>query len=328
MNDPHPPDAEARARMQARNAVLMNDFEQVALPELPDVPSQISPGEARYLYWLVRDGYVGRGAIVELDTWPGRSTLCLAAGLRDSGRPGRIESFDNFEWAGKGDSIKSGIELGLDDDFMVHFLANIEPMKEWIGVHRADFLDMNWPADRPIEILFVDGPKTTQLLSSSLTALTAALVPGETTIVFQDYQHPLSYDVPLAVHRLRERLALRQSVASGGTVSFLLTSPIPASELAAEELGAANWGPERVKRAWEEILEPLEGPVRNRLTSASALHLCATGLVDEALARLRQVRFDKRLHMGWQNWRQSGTIYGKYRPLFDYYADHIQPAAD
>ena len=81
------------------------------LPILPEVPGQISSGESRYLYWLISEGYTGSGAIVELGTWLGKSTIHLAAGLRDSGYKGTLFSYDNFIWGGSIDNKKSGFDL-------------------------------------------------------------------------------------------------------------------------------------------------------------------------------------------------------------------------
>jgi len=54
---------------------------------LADVPGWLGDEEALALYELAR-GCTGRGAIVELGSWRGRSTICLALGSKDgSGVP-------------------------------------------------------------------------------------------------------------------------------------------------------------------------------------------------------------------------------------------------
>ena len=69
-------------------------WRRAALPPLPEVPTMLSPEERRYLYWLGNEVWSGRGCVVEIGSWLGGSTVCLAAGMRASGHPaaGRLHN--------------------------------------------------------------------------------------------------------------------------------------------------------------------------------------------------------------------------------------------
>lgn len=316
--------AEQRDRIARRAERRCSDFEDVALPPLPAVPGQISDAEGRYLYGLLSQGYAGVGGVVEVGCWLGSSTAHLAAGLRDSGRPGVLHTFDRFRWGGQGDNAKSGLNLEPGCDFQPYMERYIAPLREWVEVHRATFEEISW-GDEPIEILFLDGPKTAQQLSSVLKTLGPGLIPGVSLVVFQDYQHPVSYEVPLAVYRLRHKLEMRHAVQAGGTVAFLASDRLDAREVALDRLTFRKSRKDEAVAAWEAIREPLEGQARHRLTSAMALHLCDIGETAAAFDALRSVYFDDRLHAGWQSWQRIARMAERYRPLFEVYNAEIRP---
>lgn len=54
-------------------------------PRIDAIPGWLQRQEGELLYNLARD-WPGEGATVELGSYQGRSTACLASGLRDSGR--------------------------------------------------------------------------------------------------------------------------------------------------------------------------------------------------------------------------------------------------
>lgn len=315
---------EQQARFTKREVVVQSDYAEILVPPLPQVPSMISSGESRYLYWLTSQCYTGAGAVVEVGTWLGCSTLHLAAGLRDSGTGANLHCFDNFVWCGTSDNEKSGMNMPSGADFQPHFLRNIAPLQDRISVTRAEFSAIRWPQDQPIEILFLDGPKTAAHLSACLSAFRGALVPGFTLIVFQDYQHPMSFDLPLSVQTLGGALALRQTIASGGTVSFRLEQPLSDTLIAVKQLDWRGRSAAALKQLWAELLAPLDGPVLQRMKSAYALHLCELGDLPEAKRLLREVEFDSRLHAGWSRWQTLPPLIKKYKALFEVYRTEIQ----
>ncbi len=316
--------ADQHARLATREEVLYSSFRFHKMTEdLPDIPAQISTGEAHYLYWLMMQGYMGAGEVVELGSWLGRSTSVLAAGLRDAGFDRKVISRDAYRWGGETDNRKSGLNLRHSDDFHPHFLRYTKPLRDWIESRRASFLKLEWPADRPVEILFFDGPKTTQVISSSLATFAPAFIPGCTLLVLQDYQHSLSYELPLAIHNLGDKLTLRHMIQTGGTVSFLINAPLRPEDVSFDALDYHDWPREKILEVWRTILPPLQGTVRNCLKSACVFHFFDSGLVDESIRVLRTIDFTPRLYTGWTNWSATPPIRAKYEPLFDVYLSEI-----
>ena len=118
----------------------MNDFAERVKPLIADVPGWLTDEEGEALYELARS-CTGRGVIVEIGSWKGKSTICLGLGSR-AGHGLRIFAVDPHADYRFGD-----------------FNANVE---------RAGIADLVTPVpslsqdaaprfDEPIELLFVDG---------------------------------------------------------------------------------------------------------------------------------------------------------------------------
>ena len=115
------------ALLSQRDLPQQSDFTDVKVPEMPDVPGMVSAAETRYLYWLTSQCYTGRGAVVEVGTWLGRSTSHLAAGLNAAGYHDHLHCFDRFQWT-KTQSMKIQLPLNNGDSFQPYFEQNIRPM--------------------------------------------------------------------------------------------------------------------------------------------------------------------------------------------------------
>jgi len=118
----------------------VNEFQQRVKPLIADVPGWLTDEEGEALYELARR-CTGRGVIVEIGSWKGKSTICLGLGSR-AAKGVRIYAVDPHADYRFGD-----------------FKANVE---------RAGIADLVTPVsslsqdaapgfDEPIELLFVDG---------------------------------------------------------------------------------------------------------------------------------------------------------------------------
>lgn len=307
--------AETARRLEARRQPRVGDWEEVRIVDVPLIPAQISPGERRYLYWLASTGYCGVGTVVEIGSWLGASTAHLAAGLRDGGVPGRVHTHDRYKWGSESNS-KYGLGLANGADFSGHFVRNLGPLAYLVEAWKGEIKDRVWPADNPIEILFLDAPKSASLLERTLRIFGPALVPGQSMLVLQDYQHPPSYEIPLALEALGERLELTHVVTSGGTVSFNVAE---GADLATADIAwvAAGVGdPDRVALLWDRLLARFEGAVRNRLLCGKAFWLHDVGRIDAAVALLAEIEFDARLAGGWRSWSALESMTRRYPALF------------
>ncbi len=188
-----------------------SDWNRVRFRLPPHIPTMISAEERRYLYWLASEHWQGQGHIVEMGPWLGGSTFCLAAGMQAAGSDSsrKLHVFDNFVWRefmnGRG-----GPELADGACFQEHFQQNLQPHSERVVVHQAWLPDepagdaelaaireevpkgadlVSWPTGEPVEILFVDGAKSWQGMTTLLTTFAEALIPERSLLVFQDYRY-------------------------------------------------------------------------------------------------------------------------------------------
>lgn len=106
---------------------------------LADVPGWLGDEEALALFELAR-GCTGRGAIVELGSWRGRSTICLALGSKE----------------GSGAPVVA-VDRHMDKTF-VDFQENIRRagVADLVRPIRATSAEALAEFDEPIELLFID----------------------------------------------------------------------------------------------------------------------------------------------------------------------------
>jgi predicted O-methyltransferase YrrM len=100
----------------------------------------LGDAEAKALYDAAR-ACTGRGAILEIGSWKGKSTICLASGSRDGPR-----------------ATVYAVDLHRDKSFE-RFCANVERagVADLVRPIRAPSQDESVEISEPIELLFVDG---------------------------------------------------------------------------------------------------------------------------------------------------------------------------
>jgi len=118
-----------------------DEFTDVNLPDLPNIPGMVSRNEMAYLFWLVSETYTGSGKIVELGSWLGKSTVALASGLKKTGIAETVSSYDKFEWLSGFDS-KTNLVLKLGSDFKHIFDANVQNYDEYIESNKTNLCDI------------------------------------------------------------------------------------------------------------------------------------------------------------------------------------------
>ena len=103
------------------------------------VDGYLFPQEAVVLYRLARD-LPGEGEIVEVGSYRGRSTLCLASGIRDRGR-GRIVSVDPHVYRSEQELRENLAHFDLADRVEVRVEPSLTAARSWDRPLRAVFLD-------------------------------------------------------------------------------------------------------------------------------------------------------------------------------------------
>jgi len=139
----------------------VSEFAARVKPLIADVPGWLTDEEGEALYELART-CSGRGAIVEIGSWKGKSTICLGLGSRD-GAGVRIFAIDPHADYRFGD-FKTNVErAGIAD--LVTPIASLSQAA-------ADGFD------EPIELLFVDGSHEYDLVLEDFEQWVPKVVDG------------------------------------------------------------------------------------------------------------------------------------------------------
>ena len=174
----------------------------------PPVHTMLNVEERRMLRWLTREHYNGDGAIVDAGCFLGGSTMSLAQGLREGKHQGKIDSFDLFLADEYAASIWGGaLDFRVGESFRHIFDRYTKPYADLIRVHSGDVTSRPWNGG-PIEILFVDLAKTTQINDFLIQEMFTNLTPGRSILIQQDYLH---YHLPwihITMEKLRGHFAL------------------------------------------------------------------------------------------------------------------------
>ena len=118
----------------------MSPFQSEVKPLIADIPGWLTDEEGEALYELARECR-GDGAIVEIGSWKGKSTVCLGLGSR-AGRSVRIYAIDPHADYRFGD-FKTNVERAGIAEL-------VTPIPSLSQAAAEDF-------DEAIELLFVDG---------------------------------------------------------------------------------------------------------------------------------------------------------------------------
>lgn len=127
----------------------MYSFDQI-ISKVRKVEGWLSDGEAHLLFTLARGGF-GAGEIVEIGSYKGKSTICLAAGSKSLKRE-KVTAIDPH---------KGIIPNEIDDGKPTYkeFVRNLDKvsLKDWVRpiVKTSEEAAVNWK--KPIRLLFIDG---------------------------------------------------------------------------------------------------------------------------------------------------------------------------
>jgi predicted O-methyltransferase YrrM len=139
----------------------MSDFATNVKPLIADVPGWLTDEEGEALYELAR-GCSGRGAIVEIGSWKGKSTICLGLGSR-AGNAAPIFAIDPHADYRFGDFQANVRRAGI--------VELVTPIASLSQAAAADFHE-------PIELLFVDGSHEESLVREDFDKWVPKVVDG------------------------------------------------------------------------------------------------------------------------------------------------------
>jgi hypothetical protein len=228
----------------------MRPAESTILPlEVRHARTMLSAQELELLYTLARDRYTGRGEIIDGGAFLGGSTLALAAGLRDNpavaDTRGRVHSYDMFV----ADHFVSQFIDGYPEGTSTrpYYDGVIAAVADRVTVHEGDIATFPWPADRAIEILFIDVAKSWETNDFLVQQFFPRLIPGVSSVIQQDYHWPHTPWISITMELLADHVTY---------------------------LGSMPWATAHYR--WERALEPGELPARLRDLGADRLRELAT----------------------------------------------------
>jgi len=285
------------------------------MPEIPSVPGMITPQEQRYLYWLTSQGFTGSGAVVEVGTWLGRSTVHLGAGLKANGYSSHLYCFDKYVWTKQYETphLNPGIDLENGDDFQPYFEKNVRPVYSNVNVTKTTIDNLIWD-NGPIEILFLDAPKSYTDITTTLLKLGSYLMRDLSIVVFQDYLHAPSYPIATVVSTIPQ-LQLLHVVPASSSVAFFVRDSLSFVQAPPAAWDYSRWTEEKILATWEQILEPLEPQARSFLEPGLCMLLFDHGLRETAINYIAKMKFTP---LGRKRWEflKSHPSYVKYNDLF------------
>ncbi len=209
------------------------------LPELRainPVPSMICEDESRFLHWIARHSLSGEGQIVDLGPLAGGSTHALCSGLarnsRASGRT-RVHSYDLWRFLPGWEDFFVGVALRPGDNLLPLFTRNLRAFADVVVPHQGGLRRQRWSGE-PIEILFIDVAKASDLWTHILSEFLPCCIPGRTLVVHQDWVSAECPWIHLTMARLSDYFTPVDS-PEGGSVAFRLERAVPRALLQADD---------------------------------------------------------------------------------------------
>lgn len=200
--------------------------------DLSIIPGMIQPIEKQMLFWAARDYFQGLGEIVELGTFLGTSTECLAKGLventRVADRAGRIHSYDLFictpaNRAAYGPWLDR-CNVNAGDSFLPAVEKHLGTYRDLIQFNPGDILRQSW-IGRPIEVLFIDMANNWLLSDHIVRHFFPALMPKHSLIIHQDYLFQQMPWLPITMEYFSDYVEIVGNADC--SMAFRLTRPIP-----------------------------------------------------------------------------------------------------
>ncbi len=229
--------------------------------------SLLTVAERKLLYWLGWRWYAGKGALVDLGSFLGSSTVALAAGLERGGKAGTVHAYDLFEVSRDKETQRFlGKEEG--DSFLEDFEKTIRGHETRIRVYPGDIRKHPWTGGA-VSLLFVDLAKSWEMNQSIIRGFYRHLVPGESLLIHEDFGNGWNPWLPVSMEYLGEYFEILADETPSRI--YRCRKAIPEAVLTVDhkrDLDKAT----RLS-LMEQSLAGAEGSMRNKLHAAMAILL-------------------------------------------------------
>lgn len=291
----------------------------------PPIPAMTTDAERECYYRLTREG-ADKGAVVELGAWMGASTAFIAAGVRDSGVPRKVQVYDKFQSKpGHARKVKAFYDKkGITDKIptgpcLYALQQNLGPLMDHVETHHGLIEQLKW-GDGPVSVLITDAPKRVPQISPVLTTFRKALRPGS-IMAWQDFCHFPSYEIPACLYRIRDHLEFVEAIVPGTTLVFRVKSQWSPEEVSLDALALSKWTPAQIDEAWAYWAGAVAKEKQPLFECGEALFLCDIGYPDRAVEVLASIfeHCADEIVKKWRYLREARPDFLiRYAPLFEY----------
>jgi len=282
-------------RLHARDT---HEFSQISVisPRLRRLEGMISMSERAYLQWFAKHVFENHGAIVDLGSWLGSTTIPLAMGLVQNAKVDPrlkcIFAYDSFIWRTWMEPNVAGTPLmgkyRDGESFLGEFEKRTESWRERIHVRAGDLLELDWDGGA-IEFLLVDAMKSWDLANRVIKSFYPSLVPGRSRVFHQDFAHWFTPWIHLTHYRLRHYFVPEYDIPRSTSVVFRLREPM-APELLAGHYSADSFTADEVHAAFDYSMSVVGPDKRANVAAAKIMHFVHTGDLDQARRELEKCR--------------------------------------
>lgn len=225
-------------------------------PDWSGLRTMLTLSELDALYLAAKDEFTGEGAIVDLGTWLGGSTMALLEGSARNAHPKAtaqtVHAFDKFELNAflkehyRYPELK---DIPVGGSFLPVFNHQMRKWSSRLRTYPGDLTLIGWK-DGPIELLHVDIMKTWALANAVVQDFFPHLIPGRSLIFHQDFVHYNTVWIHVLMHRFREHFETVRHIPNTTTVIFRYRSAIPESAYK-RTYGPEDFSLEEVRAAFE-----------------------------------------------------------------------------
>lgn len=244
------------------------------------ITSMLTDDEAA-LYFETARTYRGEGRVIEMGPWLGSGTIQICRGLEATGLPWSLTVVDRFRWNELYASRYPTLGLSAGQEFLSRFRENLHEFDAKLTPIETELenLPEKLPLGEPIEILYVDAPKSWSMLWAVLRHVGPHLMPGA-RLVFQDFLHITSRQLIWLLFSIKQ-LKITTVVGSGTAAAFVAEGPI--TDLQAEvppNISALT--ADDLMRMWRDVRATLPDERSGALAAGMALDLLQMNAADAA----------------------------------------------
>jgi hypothetical protein len=261
------------------------------------LPENLPPGMISEAEWLwfsewAATGYAGKGEIVDLGCWLGRTTTALASGLAQNRRvktkASRIYAYDMFRWEHGSERFVAGngaaVRFEPGESCLGEFLNNIDSHNDLIEVCAGDLCKTGWNG-KPIEFLLIDAMKSWRTANAVFNNFFPFLMPGRSMIAQQDFGHYFTSWIHLLQFRWKDFFEPLYNVPESGTMVYRYIREIP-RELYGKEFSFSDFSDEEADEAFSYSMKAACISNHDAVRASHIMYYIHTGKPEKAMKLL------------------------------------------